>query len=85
MSSDQPYRTTTFAHLCDLVAEALRRTSPGTRPPGPAAPARLPALDRLDQWFWRRRQKVRDEYLAGASDIHDVERRLRELERLPYY
>ena len=80
MSSDQPYRPGAIAHLSMLVAEALapaRRRKP--------AAVRLHALDRLDRWFWRQRQKDRDAYLAGATDIADVERRLRDLERRPYY
>jgi len=80
MSSDQPYRPGAIAHLSMLVAEALapaRRRTP--------AAVRLHALDRLDRWFWRQRQKDRDAYLAGATDIADVERRLRDLERRPYY
>ena len=85
MASDQPYRTSAFAHLCFLVAEALK--APSTRGAAPAAPAptRLHALDRLDRWFWRQRQQDREDYLADATDIADVERRLRALERTPYY
>jgi hypothetical protein len=82
-SSDQPYRTSAFAHLCFLVAEALRTPAAGAPPA--AAPTRLHALDRLDRWFWRQRQKDRERYLARATDVADVERRLRELERTPYY
>lgn len=76
MSSDHPYRPGAMAHLSMLVAEALAPARPRT----PAA-VRLHALDRLDRWFWRQRQKDRDAYLAGATDIADVERRLRDLER----
>jgi hypothetical protein len=80
MSSSQPYRPGALAHLSMLVADAL---APARRRP-PAA-VHLHALDRLDHWFWRQRQKDRDAYLAGSVDIVDVERRLRELERRPYY
>ena len=80
MSSDQPYRPGALAHLAMLVAEEFAPERP-TEPPA----VRLHALDRLDRWFWRQRQKDRDAYLAGSTDIADVERRLRDLERHPYY
>jgi hypothetical protein len=83
-SSDQPYRTTALAHLCFLVAEALRPSAGAPAAPA-AVPTRLHALDRLDRWFWRQRQKDREQYLARATDVADVERRLRDLERTPYY
>jgi hypothetical protein len=80
MSSDQPYRPGALAHLSILVADALAPARRRT-----AAVVRLHPLDRLDRWFWRQRQKDRDAYLAGSTDIADVERRLRDLERRPYY
>jgi len=83
MSIDQRYRPGALDHLAMLVAEALAPSSTPRRSP-PSTP-RLHALDRLDHWFWRQRQKSRDAYLAGSSDVADVERRLRELERRPYY
>jgi hypothetical protein len=82
MSTDQPYRAGALAHLSMLVAEAFA-PRPSRRMPPPAA--RLHALEHLDRWFWRQRQKHRDAYLASSTDLADVERRLRELERRPYY
>jgi len=38
-------------------------------------------LDRLDHWFWQQEQRQREAYLAQASDIYDLERRMRQLER----
>lgn len=38
-------------------------------------------LDRLDNWFWRQRQREREAYLAQATDIFDLEERMRRLER----
>ena len=38
-------------------------------------------LDRLDHWFWKREQEEREAYLAAATDIHDLEVRIRSLER----
>jgi len=63
----------------------------------PTAPAALPSkrtplsgtlqrwTEALDNWFYRQRVKDREAYLAQSSDIFDVERRMRELERHPYY
>ena len=64
---------------------------------GPTAPASLPSkqaplrdtllrwTESIDSWFYRQRVKDREAYLAQATDIHDVERRMRELERRPFY
>ena len=38
-------------------------------------------LERLDQWFWRQRQREREAYLAQATDIHDLEMRMQALDR----
>jgi len=44
--------------------------------------ARSPGLlDRLDHWFWQQEQREREAYLAQSSDIYDLERRMRQLER----
>ena len=51
-----------------------------TQPAKPKAPA-AGLLDRLDHWFWRQEQRQREAYLAQASDIYDLERRMRHLER----
>jgi hypothetical protein len=45
--------------------------------------AALSWLDRLDRWFWRQEQKRCERYLAQASDVVELEQRLRELERRP--
>ena len=89
MSTHPPYRTSAFAHLCFLVAESLKNPA-GGRPPAPEAVTPLHALERLDRWFWRQRQKDREAYLARSTDLADVERRLRDLGDLdhkptPYY
>jgi Protein of unknown function (DUF3563) len=54
--------------------------------PRDGAPARTTApsaglFDRLDYWFWQQEQRQREAYLAQASDIYDLERRMRQLER----
>jgi hypothetical protein len=38
-------------------------------------------LERLDQWFWRQRQREREAYLAQATDIQDLEMRMKALDR----
>jgi hypothetical protein len=38
-------------------------------------------LDRLDAWFWRQQQKAQEDYLAGAHDVYDLERRIDALDR----
>jgi hypothetical protein len=38
-------------------------------------------LDRLDAWFWRQQQKAQEDYLAGASDVYELERRIDALDR----
>jgi hypothetical protein len=38
-------------------------------------------LDRFDAWLWRQEMHRRDEYLAQSSDIFELERRQRALER----
>ena len=68
-------------------------------PATPATPAKAPAggqrpaarrglLERLELWFWSQRQRDLEAYLARSADIHDLESRMRNLERdpsHPYY
>ena len=39
----------------------------------------------LADWFYRQQVKEREAYLAKSTDIFDLERRLRQLEREPQY
>ena len=83
-----------------LIARGL--TSPGTMPqPGadrdrhdvltsPVAPSapKVGWAERLERWFWRQHQRELEAYLAKATDVNDLERRMRALDRglpLPYY
>jgi len=50
----------------------------------PAQPA-VGWLERFDRWAARQRQRERERYLARSSDIFELEARIRELERRPYY
>src|SRR5262245_10529439 len=38
-------------------------------------------LDRIDDWFWKLEQRALEERLAEATDIYDLEMRIREIER----
>ena len=64
----------------------------------PTAPAVLPGVKRnpregllrrwsntLESWMHRQQVKEREAYLAQAQDIFELEYRIRELERRPYY
>jgi hypothetical protein len=62
----------------DLTA-AKARAAAQTAQPRPAVA--LTWLDRLDRWAWRQTQKQREAYLAESTDLVDLERRARALER----
>jgi hypothetical protein len=66
--------------LCQLVSEALRGPDRAVAAP-PEATVRAHWLDRIDQWVWRNALKRRESYLAQATDLPDLEARLRALER----
>lgn len=57
----------------------LSRTNPG------AATKRPSWTTRLNDWFYRQQVDQREAYLAQSTDIFDLERRIRHLERRPYY
>ena len=42
-------------------------------------------LERFDRWASRARQRDRERYLAASNDVFELERRLKELERHPYF
>ena len=45
-------------------------------------------IERLEHWLWSWRQRDLEAYLAQSADIHDLEARIRNLERErfhPYY
>ncbi len=74
--------------IFSLMANALTLRPPAAEAfdppdasgPGPSAPRRG-LLDRLDHWFWAREQRAVDAYLAQSLDLHDLEARMRQLER----
>jgi len=42
-------------------------------------------LERLDRWFWAQQQRDIEAYLARSEDIHDLEQRMRNLERSQWH
>ena len=79
--------------LCRLLLraasspEAIGETLTSTRAANamPIAPRKLTLFERFDRWIARMRQHDRERYLAQANDVFEVEARIRELERRPYY
>ena len=74
-----------FALLASaLTMQPLGHDSPMHPHAGPATGQRGPRrgwLERLDHWFWTREQRATEAHLAAATDIYDLEVRIRELER----
>jgi hypothetical protein len=67
-----------------ILHDANQRAINGSGPsgaPGDASTRRKSWADRLDTWFWKQEMKRREAYLAQSSDIFDLERRMRGLER----
>ena len=68
-----------------LISEALsfnpRSSGHGAGEPVQESKPRRGLLEKIDQWFWRLRQRDHEEYLAQAKDVVDLERRMREIER----
>lgn len=74
-----------FATLISLTATALSAPlTPHAEKAG--GPEKTPApgrslLERLDRWLWQERQRDLERALTDATDIADVEARLRDRER----
>jgi hypothetical protein len=71
----------------ELTAEPSRDVSRGLHEPcGEAGDVereqpKRGLLDRLDDWFWMLEQRALEARLAQATDIYDLELRIREIER----
>jgi hypothetical protein len=85
-----------FITLCIQMAQSTfsdvmpSRTDSERTAPNAGGKARVSAkrpslLSRLDDWFYRQQLHARESYLAQATDIFDLEQRIRYLERRPYY
>ena len=65
-----------------LGHEAMElRARPSDPPEAESEKPRRGWLDRLDHWFWKSEQRAVEAYLAGSTDIYDLEARIRSLER----
>jgi len=85
--------------LFPLIAKALmsppskseaieRQDAVAKRTPAKAPERRRGLLERLEHWFWTQQQRDMEAYLAKASDVYDLEARIREIDRNgfhPYY
>lgn len=47
----------------------------------PPAKPRQGFLERVDRWLWEQQQRAAEAYLAQSADLHDLEQRMRKLER----
>jgi Protein of unknown function (DUF3563) len=81
-----------FIALCIQLAQAtFAKDMPALS--GPKVPVKRPSaiseprrfLASIDNWFYRRQLQEREAYLAQSTDIFDLERRIRHLDRRPYY
>ncbi len=78
----------TFYDALPSNAEGKAPIAPVDLGPSKRAPARGFAqrlLTALDNAFYRQRLKQREAYLARSSDLCDLERRIRDLERSPAF
>jgi len=53
--------------------------------PKPAAPARPGAFTRVGRWLANARQRDLERWLATSTDVFELESRLREAGRQPYF
>ena len=83
-ASDIPVDQEGAVGLCRILLRAPQAGSaPIDGPDCSLAARRLSLLERFDRWVARMQQRDRERYLAQATDIYDLERRIRELERCP--
>ncbi len=59
------------------AARAKAPTPTADREPAP----KRGLMERLEYWFWSQRQRDLEAYLAQSADVHDLEARIRDLER----
>ncbi len=67
------------ALMIDLFRVAM------TPPEAPVKPAGPGVFTRLGRWLERSRQREVEAYLATSKDVFELESRLRDLGRRPYY
>ena len=61
--------------------DAPGRANESPAQPTQPAPRKIRFLERLDRWFWAQQQRDLEAYLARSADIHDLEQRMRNIER----
>ena len=81
-----------FIALCIQLAQATFSDVMPSKADPKKAPAYRPQasqepdwMTKLGNWFHRQEVKNREAYLAQSTDIFDLERRIRYLERRAYY
>ncbi len=70
------------ATFSDVMPSTADAKAPADRPRAANEPV---WMTKLGNWFHRQEVKNREAYLAQSTDIFDLERRIRYLERRPYY
>jgi len=76
----------TFYEALPSNVARLSPTAPDPMPLAKHVPGMLQRLSNaFDNWTYRQRMKEREAYLAQAQDIFELEDRIRQLERRPYY
>ena len=68
------------AEVDEVVDLKPQATQPVASKPVESFSARGGLLARLESWIWRQQQREREAYLAEATDIADLEARMRVLE-----
>ncbi len=74
---------TTFFDAVPSRADVLAPAAPAKSEPFGARLARW--TENLEQWLYRQRMKDREAWLAQSHDVFELERRLRDLDRRPYF
>ena len=64
----------------DVVDAMQQSAAPVAVGPQLVTPRHQGLLGRLETWIWRQQQREREAYLAEATDIADLEARMRVLE-----
>ena len=66
-----------FSTMVSLTASALGGTAAARRPAKDENARSTSFLARLERWLWKARQRELERALASATDVTDVEARLR--------
>jgi Protein of unknown function (DUF3563) len=74
-----------FINLCIQMAQSTFSDVMPSRTLDPRTKKVPSWTSALADWFYRQQVKEREAYLAKSTDIFDLERRIRQLERQPQY